>query len=83
MNSPPNTAEQFIAMISGLLTSGPLGCLAALYVLRRLEGKWFPWCIAGVIFAPFLIGAQLYAISRLHEVLPSPTPTPTQIEIYR
>ena len=44
----PSIFEKGIAAFTGFFTAGPIGCVAAFYALKGLNGKWIPWVLLGL-----------------------------------
>jgi len=64
-NQKANTAEQWVAALVGLCLSGPVGAVAAWQMIRALRGKWFPWCLTGLVAAPVLSFVQVVTLSAI------------------
>lgn len=64
MNEVPKL-EQFIAALTGLLTAGPIGSVAAWRAIVALRGKWTPWLLLGVPSACAINVIQLVAATML------------------
>jgi len=70
--------EEIIAAGAGLITAGPLGAPASWFAIKKVNGKWFPWSMLGVVAAPFLVGVQIGGLAVIGDAL---TPSISEVNV--
>ena len=66
---PLSANAQITAGALGLITGGPLGCIAGWSALRFYKGKWIRWVLTGFLAAPVLILIQLTLLGSALKIL--------------